>query len=131
MHGDILDLFGEGGAPVLPAILPPQGLSDSPMAQRFESFHLANPHVYDSVVRIARELKGHGFRCCGMKLIFERLRWLYAIQTRGDSYQLNNDYTAFYSRVVMLAEPDLTGFFEVRVQKDPYAPDLVALGVPR
>lgn len=130
MQGDIMDLFGEGGT-ILPPIHPSQTPMNSPAAQRFEAFHHANPHVYDSAVQIARDLKGRGFHRCGMKLIFERLRWLYAIQTKGDSYLLNNDFTAFYARVVMLAEPDLAGFFEVRVQNDPYVPDLAALGVPR
>jgi hypothetical protein len=82
--------------------------------ERFELFHRANPHVYDAIVQIARDLKQRGFKSCGMKLIFERLRWLTAIETRGDGFKLNNVYTAFYARFVMSREVDLKGFFRVR-----------------
>ena len=90
----------------------------------FERFHQQNHHVLRYVVRIAQELKKRGFTRAGMKLIFERLRWLYAWQTRGDDYKLNNNYTAYYARVVMLICPDLDGFFKVRKQRTLYEPDL-------
>lgn len=84
------------------------------LGQRFLRFHIANPHVYAEIVRIARDLKGRGFRTCGMKLVFERLRWLVAIETKGDGFRINNSYTAFYARIVMEEEPDLRGFFRLR-----------------
>lgn len=101
------------------------------MAVRFEGFHRENPHIYQAIVRIALDLKDRGFPKCGMKMIFERLRWLYAIQTRGEDFKLNNNYTAYYARVVMAAEPRLQGFFETRVREGdiPYVPDLEALGL--
>ena len=97
---------------------------------QFEAFHKLNPHVYRSVVAIALDLQKRGFRKGGMKMIFERLRWLYAIQTVGEDYKLNNNYTAYYARLVMETVPDLVGFFEVRLRqgKEPYVPDLVSLG---
>jgi hypothetical protein len=101
------------------------------LERQFEAFHRLNPHVYEAIVEIALDLKkGRGFWKGGMKMIFERLRWLYAIQTRGEEYKLNNNYTAFYARVVMATVPELDGFFETRLHKgeDPYVPDLVALG---
>lgn len=103
-----------------------------PLAVRFEAFHRQNPHVYEAIVRIARELRTQqGWRKCGMKMIFERLRWLYAIQTHGDEFKLNNNFTAYYARTVMAANPDLDGFFEVRkhLGEEPYVPDLAALGL--
>lgn len=98
---------------------------------RFEHFHRLNPHVLDAVVSIALDLKSRGFNKGGMKQIFERLRWLYAIQTRGEEYRLNNDFTAYYARVVMAVVPTLDGFFETRERtgKTSYTPDLVALGL--
>lgn len=32
----------------------------------------------------------------------------------GDEYKLNNDYRAFYARLLMANEPELAGFFETR-----------------
>lgn len=36
------------------------------------------------------------------------------LQTSGDKYKLNNNYTRHYSRLLMSREPELEGFFEVR-----------------
>jgi len=84
------------------------------LAERFWQFHEANPHVLTAIVAISRDLKARGFRTCGMKLIFERLRWLAAIQTRNDGFRLNNSFSAFYARVVQECHEDLRGFFRLR-----------------
>ena len=87
------------------------------LPERFEAFAKANPHVQTVIVSIARELKRLGFDRCSMKLIFEQMRWRYALQTRGDSYKLNNSFTAFYARRVMAEAPDLAGFFATRERR--------------
>jgi hypothetical protein len=93
-----------------------------PLQERFEEFHRLNPAVLDAITRIATQLKGRGFQRAGMKLIFERLRWLYALQTSGEEYKLNNNYTAFYARLVMHLHPTLEGFFKLRKQRIEYDP---------
>lgn len=87
------------------------------IADRFEAFHRANPHVFDAIVRVSRNLRDAGARRGGMKMVFERLRWLYALKTGGDAYKLNNDFTALYARKVMDERNDLEGFFRLRVRK--------------
>jgi hypothetical protein len=88
------------------------------LAQKFERFRAANPEVERVIVEIARDLKFRaGFTSCGIALIFERMRWLYAIATRGDEYKLNNNWRAFYARRIMATYADLDGFFHVREQK--------------
>lgn len=84
------------------------------IAERFERFHAANPHVYTTLVAMARRLKRHGCHRVGMKMLFERLRWEWFEQTAGDTYKLNNNYTAYYARRIMRRERDLAGFFETR-----------------
>jgi len=91
----------------LPPIIPIRG-------DRFSEFHAANPNVYIVIKRIALDLKRRGFRKAGMKAIFEQIRWRYALQTRGEAYELNNNYTSHYSRLLMQQEPGLAGFFETR-----------------
>lgn len=80
----------------------------------FEAFHENNPHVYDQLVRMARQAKAAGVERWGMKRLFEVLRWERAIESRGEPFLLNNNFTAFYARLVMEREPDLVGFFETR-----------------
>ena len=89
-----------------------QGLS---IDERFERFHEANPHVYDNLKLLALQLKRReGKRKVGMKMLFEVLRYEYRLQTRGDKFKLNNDYTSRYSRLLMAQEPELAGFFYTR-----------------
>lgn len=87
------------------------------VGERFERFHESNPHVYVAIVSIARSLRDAGWPRCGMKMIFEQLRWRYAVKTRGEKWNFNNNFTAYYSRLVMEREPDLAGFFETRERR--------------
>lgn len=97
---------------------------------QFEEFHRNNPDVFDEIVDICNELRWRrGFHRCGISLVFERLRWLRAIQTKGDEFKLNNNYRAFYARLVMFLYPGLNGFFEIRDQRIEYEVDLAALGM--
>ncbi len=89
-------------------------VADEPLRDRFDRFHAANPHVYRELVRLARHVRGLGFEQCGIALLFERMRWEWAIRTRGDRYTLNNDFRSRYARLIMDQEPDLEGFFVVR-----------------
>lgn len=94
------------------------------LQKHFEGFHRQNPHVLDLIMRIAVTLRHKkGFRKCGMRLIYNQLRWMYAIQTRGDEYKLNDHHTPYYARVVMALRPDLVDFFNVRRTAEPYEPD--------
>lgn len=127
---DALFLFGEDDG-IQPVIRPIRIFKVGGEAhERFEAFHLLNPHVYTSIVEIALDLQGRDFKKGGMKMIFERLRWLYAIRTQGEEFKLNNNYTAYYARLAMVTVPRLDGFFETRQRQgtEPYVPDLVALG---
>lgn len=97
--------------PFLPRLRAVEGVS---VEERFESFHKANPHVYEALVALASSLKGQGRKTFGMKALFEFLRFSYALQTSGDSYKINNSYAPFYARLIMQNEPQLTGFFNLR-----------------
>lgn len=117
----IFDLIHDGeSATILSPIVKPEkdGSSEtSSLERQFLRFDELNPHVNDMIVKIAFELKRRGFKRAGMKMIFERLRWLWAMQTQGEDYKLNNNYTAFYARKVMREHQELEGFFKTRVQR--------------
>ena len=98
--------------PITAVYSPPEAT----ITERFERFHEANPHVYDALRDMALWLKGQGKRA-GIKLLFEQLRWLALIQTDGEPYKLNNDFTAHYARLLMADEPQLDGFFQIRERR--------------
>lgn len=89
-------------------------LWDAVLEAKWHAFHEANPHVYRLLRDEALKAKRAGLRRFGMKALFERLRWISQVETVGDPYRLNNNYTAFYARLLMESEPALRGFFETR-----------------
>jgi len=95
---------------------PPRRIS--PLEADFLAFHSHNPAVYILLVRLAREWWRSTGKRIGMKALFERARWEFGVKTAGsEEYQLNNNHTAFYSRMIMDREPDLRGLFQTREQK--------------
>lgn len=90
-------------------------LFDATMSERFETFHAENPRVYRVLVSLARQwIEATGRNKLGIKTLYERARWEIAIATNDPDYKLNNNFTAFYARLIMLQEPDLRGLFDLR-----------------
>ena len=83
--------------------------------ERAAAYHKANPHVWNLIVKIALGVKARGKKHYGMQACFEAVRFLAAIHTTSfDSFKINNDFAAWYSRQIMAAVPELAGFFEIR-----------------
>ncbi len=81
--------------------------------ERAAAFHAENPHVFEALRRRALRAKRRGYKP-GIKCLFELLRWSHGMSTQGDEFKLNNNYTAYYARLLMEREPELRGFFELR-----------------
>ena len=84
------------------------------LEDRFAEFNENNPHVEQMILDIAGEMKARGFRHFGMKMIFERIRWLTALETVGEPWKINNDFTALYARKIMTEHKSFDGFFRTR-----------------
>lgn len=111
-----LGLFNQ---PVVQTVSPRRAVPGSSIEARFEAFHEANPHVYEALRRLALRMRARGRVRIGMKMLFEVLRWEYAMSTDdpNSDFKLNNNYTAHYARMLMANEPRLDGAFEVRTQR--------------
>ena len=95
-------------------VAPPGGKKGLSIEERFEIFHRGNPHVYAVLVRVARRMKRSGkVKTWSMKAAFEVVRYR-AIETYGQDWKLNNDYTSHYARLIMEREKELAGFFRTR-----------------
>lgn len=88
-----------------------------PLEAQFDEFHAANPHVYEEFARFTREAIAAGRKRIGAKLIFERLRWHTEIETRGEDFKVNNNYSAFYARLWMRNNPGHGDVFATRKQR--------------
>jgi len=90
----------------------------STATERFEAFHESNPRVYEVLVRLAREWVARtGRHKLGIGALYERARWENALATTDPDFRLNNNYRAFYARMIMAREPDLAGLFDLRVSE--------------
>jgi len=65
-------------------------------------------------VRFSREAMRRGYQHFGSKAVFERIRWHMAIETTGDQFKLNNNYTSFYTRKLENEYPEFVGFYRKR-----------------
>jgi len=90
---------------------------DTPMTKKFREFHNDNPHVFDELLKMARQLKRLGHNKYSMKTLFEVVRWHRSLKTTDTEFKLNNNFTAYYSRLVMVADSNLDGFFRVRASE--------------
>lgn len=81
----------------------------------FDEFHRDNPHVYTIMVNLAKEwVRRTGRSKLGIAMLFERARWELALQTTDAEYKLNNNYKAYYARLIMHRNPDLGDLFDLR-----------------
>ena len=102
--------------PLTPLVSTPA--KDLTIEERFELFDAANPHVYDLLERMALDLVKRGHSRIGIKMLWETLRYRYAVETTGDAeYRLNNIYTSRYARKLTERQPSLVGHIELRELK--------------
>lgn len=85
-------------------------------SEQFDQFDRDNPHVYDTIVRLARQLRMEGYEKVGISLIYSVARWQLRTRTttEGTGFRLNDHYQSFYARKVMAENPDLDGIFDLR-----------------
>lgn len=89
------------------------------IAEAFAVFHGANPHVFRNLHKLALAWHAkHPAEKVGIKHLYEVLRWEYETRTDRPSNEakLNNNFTAYYARLLMAKEPNLRGVFEIRAQ---------------
>jgi len=84
------------------------------MIEAFIQFHRDNPAVYSELKRLSFQLRRVGHKQYGIKSLFEVVRWHTALNTGNDDFKINNNFGAFFARLLMHHEPELKGFFKVR-----------------
>lgn len=92
-------------------------LFDTLSERKFRQFHAKNPKVYTNLVRLAREARANGKRKVGIELLWNVMRWEMWLQTSDEDFKLNNNYKAFYARLIMGNEADLIGIFNLRSKR--------------
>ena len=93
--------------------------TESKSEQAFWKFHEANPIVYETLVRYAREWKRYNpiSKPVGIDLLYARIRWDFNIRTTATGIKLSNNHKPYYARLIMVKEPQLKGIFVTKKQK--------------
>jgi len=99
------------------------------LAVRFMEFHQKNPEVYRTLFQLAYNLYVKGIRKYGIAGLWEVMRWQMTMELADEEFKLNNDYKAFYARLLMAQNSFLEGFFTVRNSEadEAFAYELVAV----
>jgi len=84
------------------------------IVEKFFVYHRDNPHVFDLFYKYTCQLKNTGRRHYGAQMVFERMRWHYAVETQGDEFKINNNYVSCYTRLLAQIYPEFKDFFETR-----------------
>lgn len=87
--------------------------------EQFEAFHAANPQVFKNLEMLAEKLIARGRKKIGIGLLMEVLRWDYymASSDPNSDYELNNNYRAYYARLLIEKHPEWSHAFELRKQR--------------
>jgi hypothetical protein len=91
--------------------------SQETIQARFEEFDRMHPEVWEMFLRFARDAHQRGRKRFGAKMIMERIRWYFTIESHPDSkepFKLNNNYTARYVRKLHAMHPELGHLFATR-----------------
>ena len=88
----------------------------TPPQQAFADFDQANPHIWDLFVQFSHEIRTNHSHFSS-DAVLHRIRWEVATTTteyESGSYKINNNYSAYYARKLMDADPSFAGFFRTR-----------------
>ncbi|MFI5833192.1 hypothetical protein ACIA5A_05895 [Micromonospora sp. NPDC051300] len=89
------------------------------LAEQFEAYCANNPVVYDVMVRLCRQwVRQFTGARLGVRALVEKSRWEVRFATKDPHYKVNNNWSAWYGRLIMYREPGMAGLFELRRAPD-------------
>ena len=92
--------------------------ADPRLLARWSAYHADHPEVYELFVRHAFLMRATGRSKYGSSTIIELIRWHEDLSRKaGDEWKINNDFVSIYSRLAMIKNPELKGFFDIRAWK--------------
>lgn len=80
----------------------------------FRRFHADHPEVYRRLCTMLERMIERGRRRIGIGMLFEVLRWNHYMEST-EEFKLNNNYRAYYTRMIRHLRPDLGTILTSRV----------------
>ncbi len=84
------------------------------IVKKFWEFHQRNPHIFELYKRFTNELVQRGRTRYGIATITERIRWHTATETDDPDFKISNNHGGCYARLLVLDNPSLKSFFQLR-----------------
>ncbi len=88
--------------------------------ERFEQFHIDNPHIFNLIVEYTIKARNRGFMHYSINTVFEAIRWHMDVVTYDENspqFKLNNNYRSRYVRLLEEHYPQFEGFYFTRQLK--------------
>ena len=92
-------------------------MEDNELYLQFQQYNKKNPYIYELFKKYAFETISKSFSNFGAHTIIHRIRWYTEVESAGDAFKINNNYSAYYSRLFMEEFPQHNGFFRTRKVK--------------
>ena len=92
------------------------GYSQEKIAEFF-AYHKKYPWLWARIQSMVSEMINQGAKRIGMKDIFEQIRKEHGVKAMGCVYKINNNYTSYYARLLILKYRNLEAFIELRELK--------------
>lgn len=85
----------------------------------FEKFHRKHPEIFELFKRFANEVYATGITHYSSDAILHRLRWFCTVENKADpdGVKINNNWSAFYARLLAKEDPKFRTFFQFRKSK--------------
>lgn len=77
-------------------------------------WHKQNPEVWELFKKFTFDTINAGYDHYSVRAIVERIRWHTDVETKGDSFKINNNHMAYYARYFHHMYPEHDGFFRIR-----------------
>ena len=92
---------------------------DQETFEAFRTHHRANPAIWELFAEYAKKIQQAGHKKYSAKAIMERVRWHYDEQKGPavDGFIINNSFTSYYARLLVVADPSFKDFFDFRSTK--------------
>ena len=95
----------------------PQRTRADQIREAFEQYHSDNPQIWELFEKYTLATISRGHEHYGSSSVFERIRWHFAVDTKGPEakeVKINNNFKPYYARMFHTTHPQHDGFFRNR-----------------
>ena len=94
-------------------LVTPDHAPEATIQQKYDAWAAANPWVLRTLERLVADWLAAGHSRCGLKQMWEVIRWQYGVTT-GSPFRADNDFTSRAARALLDLHPEWASAIETR-----------------